>query len=182
MEQEAPKTEHGTHEIEGVPGMESSSFDAAKKAFETALDALRREYEERLKSAETEFQAQKSELEKAVSEAEKSAQIKLDEALAAQKAEFEKELLRIKLEELFSKAGFGSRLAQEAAVARFIAEGGTSDTAGEWLTKLRQFDPSAFAPAFPPDNLPHFTVESPPSDDGSAAGGGLLSSMLKKLR
>jgi len=87
----------------------------------------------------------------------------------------------MKVEDLFATAGFNSALAMRAAVERFISEGGTPDNAGSWLTKLRETEPDAFAKVAPAQNLPRFTVESPAAEDGSAPGG-LLSSMLKKLR
>ncbi len=172
-------------------------FDIAKKAFDMALEALLAEYERSLARRKSEFdeslkaveaklqkkrEEEKARFEKALAEAEQEAQKRLDEALAAQKAEFEKERLRAQIEHIFTKAGFGSTLALEAAVERFIADGGTPETAGEWLTKLREIEPSVFMQHSPPKDMPHFTVETPPSEDGVLPGGGLLSSMLKNLR
>lgn len=155
------------------------SGEDAQKAFEAALEAVSSEYAQSL-------ERQKAEYESALAAAEEAAQKKLQEALAAQKAAFETELAeykrRAQIEELFGKAGFACALAREAAVARFLSEGGTPETAGEWLSSLRAAEPSAFAPHTAPADLPRFTVETPAVEDGEAPAGGLLSSVLKKLR
>jgi hypothetical protein len=157
----------------GQPG------EDAQKAFEAALEAVSSEYAQSL-------ERQKAEYESALAAAEEAAQKKLEEALASQKAAFETELAeykrRAQIEELFAGAGFACALAREAAVARFLGEGGTPETAGEWLSSLRAAEPTAFTPHDAPADLPRFTVETPAAEDGEMPAGGLLSAVLKKLR
>mgnify|MGYP001039806095 CR=1 FL=1 len=151
----------------------------AQKAFEAALAAVGSEYAQSISRRKAEYEV-------ALAAAEESAKKQLDEALAAQKAAFEAELAererRAQIEELFRKANFTCTLAREAAVARFLCEGGTPESAGEWLSALRAAEPSAFTAHDAPSDLPRFTVEAPAAEDGDAPAGGLLSSMLKKLR
>jgi hypothetical protein len=107
------------------------------------------------------------------------------DALAAQlsdsKAESEAALAKAGLADLFGRAGFACTLIRDAALARYIAEGGTVEGVGTWLTALRKSEPGAFAQNEPEASLPRFSVAAVSSDDGGAPSGGLFG-MLKKLR
>lgn len=107
------------------------------------------------------------------------------DALATQlsdaKTESEAALAKVGLADLFGRAGFACTLTRDAALARYIAEGGTAEGAGMWLTALRKSEPGAFAQSEPDAGLPRFSVAAVSSDDGGAPSGGLFG-MLKKLR
>lgn len=153
----------------------SGNESAHVAALEAALAEQKEDYEKTLSEL-------KAKHESALSDAEAGREA----ALASQKAEYEAVLAeherRSRITELFGRASFTSAFVLDAAVERFLDEGGSPENAGEWLTAFRNAEPNAFARAELPSDLPRFTSEAPASDGGDADTGGLLSAVLKKLR
>lgn len=158
-------------------GRDIEAFKARAETAAAERDALAA----RLADTESERDRMLAE-QKATSDAALSEQkAGFDRALADAQSKYESALTKSKLSELFDRAGFACAFTRDAAVERFIAEGGAPDNAGVWLTALRKSEPGAFARPGAGADLPRFSAQVTQSDDCDARAGGLLG-MLKKLR